>query len=82
MGSAKKGVRMEMLLLQPSLEPELCLGKAAQWRSLCSVQSPHAQQLDALGAFFEGLEVHHSAHLTQLSGFIRKSDPGGTASHF
>lgn len=49
---------MEMLLLQPSLEPELCLGKAAQWRSLCSVRSPHAQQLDALGAFFEGLEVH------------------------
>lgn len=73
---------MEMLLLQPSLEPELCLGKAAQWRSLCSVRSPHAQQLDALGAFFEGLEVHPGAHLTQLSGFIRKSDLGGTASDF
>lgn len=39
-GSGKKGVRMEMLLLlQPSLEPELYVGKAAQW-SLCSVQSP------------------------------------------
>lgn len=32
-GSAKKGVRMEMLLLQPSLEPELCLGRGALCRA-------------------------------------------------
>lgn len=38
-GSGKKGVWMEMLLLQPSLEPEPCTGKVAP-RWLCSTWSP------------------------------------------
>jgi hypothetical protein len=36
-GSGKKGVWMEMLLLQPSLKTELCIGKAAQCM-LCFLQ--------------------------------------------
>lgn len=38
-GSGKKGVWMEMLPLQPSLEPELCTGRAAPLR-LWSARSP------------------------------------------
>lgn len=54
-GSGKKGVRMEMLLQQPSLEPELCIGKAAQIRSaLCGIHS--AQQLDTLRTFSKAWE--------------------------
>lgn len=45
-GSGKKGVWMEMLPPQPSLEPELpCIGSAP-----CGAHS--AQQWDTLGAFF------------------------------
>lgn len=56
MGSAEKGVRMEMLLRRwrrrPSLEPELCLGKAAHGASaLC--RAPPCSAPDALVPFSE-----------------------------
>lgn len=80
MGSAEKGVRMEMLLLRwrwrPSLEPELCLGKAAPG-SLCSVQSTTLLNTRCSGAFFWGWGVHRSAHFIQLSGFVRNGVPVG-----
>lgn len=60
--SGKKGVWMEMLMLQPSLEPELCIGKTAPYR-LCSVWSPLRSVL--LVPFSKGWES--TIKLTSLS---------------
>lgn len=71
-GSAEKGVRMEML--QPSLEP-------AAWES-CPVQSLLCSTAGRPSSVpFLRFGLHHSAHFTQLSGFVRKN-PGGTVSDF
>lgn len=67
---------MEMLLLQPSLEPALRLGKAALCRACC------AQQLDAhLQCLSEGLGS--TTGLTSLSSVaLSENNPGGAVSDF
>lgn len=72
--SGTKGIWMEMLMLQPSLEPELCIGKTAPDR-LCSVWSPLCSIL--LVPFSKGWES--TIKLTSLSSvaFQKEISPKG-----
>lgn len=80
-GRGKKGVRMEMLLLQRSVKPELYIGKTAHC-SLCSVQNPLCSAAGHSWYLLLRIGSLPQCSLHSAQWLYRKMIPSGTVSGF